>query len=59
LLIDICFQHFRGDLKPKTKADIQRAMQEWITTHGYEAADSTVKIRAGKVWQATTREAEN
>jgi hypothetical protein len=59
LLIEICFQHFRGDLKPKTQADILRAMQEWITAHGHDAAESTVKIRARKVWQAITREAGN
>jgi hypothetical protein len=59
LLIDVCFQHFRGDLKPKTQADIERAMRHWITTHGYDAAPSTVRIRARKVWQAINREAEN
>jgi hypothetical protein len=58
LLIEICFQHFRGDLKPKVQADIERAMQDWITTHGYEAAPSTVRTRARKVWQAIKNEAE-
>jgi hypothetical protein len=59
LLIEICFQHFRGDLKPKVQADIERAMQEWITTKGYEAASSTVRTRARKVWQAIKSEADN
>ena len=57
LLIDVCFRIFRGDLKPKTQADIERAMQEWITERGCEAADSTVRIRARKVWTAIKREA--
>jgi hypothetical protein len=59
LLIDVCFQHFRGDLQPKKQADIERAMQQWITGHGYNAADSTIRIRARKVWQAIKREGDN
>jgi hypothetical protein len=59
LLIDVCFQHFRGDLKPKSQADVERAMQQWITDHGRDAADSTIRIRARKVWQTIKREAEN
>jgi hypothetical protein len=59
LLINICFQYFRGDLKPKSQADVQRAMQDWITAHGYEAAESTVKLRARKVWQVIKAEDEN
>jgi hypothetical protein len=59
LLIDVCFQLFCGDLKPKTQADVERAMQQWITDHGRDAADSTIRIRARKVWQTIKREAEN
>jgi hypothetical protein len=59
LLIEVCFQHFRGELQPKTQADIARAMQEWITERGFEAADSTIRIRARKVWNAIKRDAEN
>lgn len=59
LLIEICFRNFRGELKPKTQADIQRAMQDWITQRGYSAAESTVRIRARKVWTAIKRDAEN
>jgi hypothetical protein len=58
LLIEICFQHFRGDLKPKVQADVERAMQDWILKNGYEAAPSTVRTRARKVWQAIKSEAE-
>jgi hypothetical protein len=59
LLIETCFRHFRGELQAKTQADIARAMQEWITERGYEAADSTVRIRARKVWNTIQRDAEN
>lgn len=58
LLIEICFQHFRGDLKPKVQADIERAMENWIAQHSYEAAPSTVRARARKVWQAIKSESE-
>jgi hypothetical protein len=34
-------------------------MQQWITDHGRDAADSTIRIRARKVWQTIKREAEN
>jgi hypothetical protein len=59
LLIELCFRHFRGELQPKTQADIERAMHDWITERGYEAADSTIRIRARKVWNAIKRDAEN
>jgi hypothetical protein len=59
LLIAMCFRHFRGDLQPKKQADIEGAMKDWITQQGYDAADSTIRSRAKKVWQAIQREAEN
>ena len=59
LLIEICFRHFRGELQHKTQADIARAMQDWIAERGYEAADSTIRIRARKVWNAIKRDTEN
>lgn len=60
LLIDLCFKHYRGELLHKTQADIVRAMQEWITAQGYDAAESTIKQRARKLFGAIKRElAEN
>jgi hypothetical protein len=58
-LLDIAFQYFRGDLKPKTQAEIVKAMQAWISEQGRDAADSTVKLRARKLWDRIKREAEN
>lgn len=57
-LIDLAFQHFRGDLKPKSQADVIRAMQAWMTERGFDAADSTVKLRARKLMDAIERESE-
>jgi hypothetical protein len=59
LIIDICFRHFRGELQPKTQADVARAMQAWMTENGYDAADSTVRVRARKVWSAIQQDAES
>ncbi len=41
---------YSGELKPKSQADIQRAMAEWIDGKGHSAADSTVKGRARRLW---------
>jgi hypothetical protein len=60
-LIDLCFKHFRGELHHKTQAEIVRAMQDWITARGYDAAESTIKLRARKLMEAIKRDkaAEN
>jgi hypothetical protein len=50
-------EHFRGELSHKTQADIARVMQDWITEHGYDAAESTIKLRARKLWQAIKKDA--
>ena len=43
---------YEGTLKPKTQADVERAMAEWIEAHGYSAADSTVRGRARRLWDS-------
>jgi hypothetical protein len=55
-LIDLCFLHFRGELPRKSQADIVRAMQSWISDHGYDAAESTIKLRAKKLMDAIRRD---
>jgi hypothetical protein len=61
LLIDLCFKHFRGELPHQKQADITRAMQDWITSHGYDASESTIKLRARKLADAIKQDdaAEN
>lgn len=61
LLIDLCFKHFHGDLPHQKQADIVRAMQDWITARGYDASESTIKLRARKLAEAIKRDeaAEN
>lgn len=59
LWIEICRQLYGGDLQPKRQADIERAMNEWITLHDFEAATSTVRDRARKLWRAIQQKDEN
>jgi hypothetical protein len=56
LLIDLCFKHFHGELPHQKQADIVRAMQDWITAHGYDASESTIKLRARKLADAIRRD---
>lgn len=51
LWIEIFRQVHLGDLKPKSQADIVRAMQQWLSEKDIEAADSTLKPRARKLLQ--------
>lgn len=50
LLINIAYQIHVGDLKPKKQADVERAMATWLAAHEHEAADSSVRERARKLW---------
>ncbi len=52
LWIEICRQLYEGILIPKTQADIERAMQQWISNHDKAAGDTTVRDRARKLWLA-------
>ena len=51
LWIEIFRQVYLGDLKPKSQADIVKAMQQWLSAQDIEAADSTLKPRARKLLQ--------
>jgi hypothetical protein len=52
LWIEICRQLYGGELIPKTQADIERAIHQWISDHGHTAGDTTVRDRASKLWRA-------
>lgn len=43
---------YGGQLMPKSQADIERAMSDWISEHGHTAASSTVRTRAQLLWKA-------
>lgn len=35
---------------PKTQADVEREMHEWLAAHDLDAGDTTVRARARKLW---------
>ena len=40
-----------GDLAPKTQADIERAMSDWLALKDIDAAESSVRRRAQQLWR--------
>lgn len=47
---------YDGTLNPKTQADVERAMTEWISANGSSAANSTVRARARRLWDRVSRD---
>ena len=41
---------YDGTLKPKTQADVESAMADWIEANGHSAAVSTIRARARRLW---------
>lgn len=39
-----------GKLFPKSQADIERAMADWLDANGHSAAPSTIRARARRLW---------
>lgn len=42
---------YEGDLQPKTQADVERAMKDWLAQQGIDAGDTAVRARARQLWQ--------
>jgi hypothetical protein len=56
LWVEIARQLYVGELKPKTQADIEAAMHQWITDHNHEAGETTVRDRARMLWRAIEKD---
>jgi hypothetical protein len=56
LWVEIARQLYIGDLKPKTQADIEAAMHQWITDQGHGAGGTTVRDRARMLWRALEKD---
>ena len=41
---------YNGELQPKSQADVERAMTDWIEGGGFSAAVSTIRARARRLW---------
>src|SRR3954465_5180222 len=52
-------QIYRGDLRPKIQADVEKAMLDWASAHGHEPSHSTIRSRARKLFQALQDEGKN
>lgn len=50
---------YRGTLVPKSQADLERAMMDWVEQQGQSVAESTVKPLARKMFAEMRREDEN
>jgi hypothetical protein len=42
---------YTGDLQPKTQADIERAMKDWLAARDLHVGDTAVRGRARQLWQ--------
>jgi DNA-binding winged helix-turn-helix (wHTH) protein len=49
--VEIARQLYLGALIPKTQADLERAMLQWISDNGKSAGETTVRDRASKLWR--------
>jgi hypothetical protein len=52
LLIEMARQIHFGELQPKRKADLTRAMLDWIAANGFDASEASVKLRSRKLFDA-------
>jgi hypothetical protein len=56
LWIEICRQLYLGDLQPKTQADIERAMLQWVSDRNETVGETIVRTRASKLWKAIQKD---
>jgi hypothetical protein len=56
LWVEISRQLYVGDLKPKTQADIEAAMHQWISDQGHESGGTAVRDRARMLWRAIEKD---
>ena len=56
LISAICGQLYRGDLKPKQQADIEKAMHEWLNERQESASEASVRKRSRYLWDEINSE---
>jgi hypothetical protein len=56
LWVEIARQLYVGDLQPKTQADIEGAMHQWISDNGHDAGETVVRDRARMLWRAINKD---
>lgn len=50
--IATCGKIYEGDFKPKSQADLERAMLDWASTNGHDMSESSAKTAARKLFKA-------
>lgn len=56
LLIEMARKLYVESFHPKTQADIEKAMHDWIILNGYEAGETAVRERARMLWRAIEKD---
>lgn len=59
LLIEMFDQLWHGKLAPKTQADIEGAMHNWLSANSHSASERAVRQRAQSLWKVWTKEGNN
>jgi hypothetical protein len=52
MLVEMARRIHFGDFKPAKQADLERAMLDWLSEHGHPGDESTVRLRASKLFKA-------
>ena len=50
---------YEGKLIPKTQAEVEKAMLEWAAQHGHSPAESTIRLKARKLFKVFSDGVEN
>jgi hypothetical protein len=59
LLVELFDQLWHGKLTPKVQADIENAMQDWLSANGHDASERSIRQRAQKLWKVWIKEGNN
>ena len=57
--VGIFVKIYVGELQPKRQADLERAMADWVSAHGYDASEQTIRKAARKLFGALQEEDKN
>jgi hypothetical protein len=57
-LADIAAMLYNGDLKPSRQKDIEEALANWLQNNGHGASETSIAIRARKIFRAISRDDE-
>ena len=56
VIIEVARQIHYGELKATKQSDVHAAIAEWLTANCHDAAESSIRPRARKLWKAFSQE---